>query len=104
MIQFQINNIVNLSNKITTEQTIILNKVLSFCPSKTKIDQIKFCQDNEEFIKKVRLMEYHQNSDKHRAKETPLMKPQSNNWTPSSDRNVTVMLLPIQPINNATIF
>ena len=45
------NNIVNLSNKILTiEQTIMLNKGPSFCPSKTKIDKIKFCQDNEEFI------------------------------------------------------
>ena len=85
------NNIVNLSNKIlTTEQTIILNKGLSFCPSKTKIDKIKFCQDNEEFIRKVRFMEYHQNSDKHPAKETPFIKPQSSNWTPPSDRNVHV--------------
>ena len=35
-------------------------------------------------------MEYHQNSDKHPAKEAPLMKPQSNNWTPPSGRNVHV--------------
>ena len=68
----------------------MLNKGLSSCPSKTKIDKIKFFQDNEEFIRKVRLMEYHQNGDKHPANETPLMKPQLNNWTPPSGRNVHV--------------
>ena len=83
------NNIVNLSNQIlTTEQEIIMNKGLSFCPSKTKIDKIKFCQDNEEFIRKIRFMEYHQYSNKHPAKETTLMKPQSSNWTPPSGHNV----------------
>ena len=85
------NNIVNLFKKmLTTEQTIMLNKGLSFCPGKTKIDKIKFCHDNEEFIRKVRLMEYHQYSDKHPAKETTLMKPQSCNWTPPSGCNVHV--------------
>ena len=85
------NNIVNLSNKILiTEQTIIVNKGLSFCPSKTKIDEIKFCKDNKESIRKVRLMEYHQYSDKHPTKETPFMKQQSSNWTPPSGRNVHV--------------
>ena len=58
--------------------------------SKTKIDKIKFGQDNEEFIRKVRLMEYHQHNDKHPTKETPFMKPQSSNWTPQSGRNVHV--------------
>ena len=58
--------------------------------SKTKIDKITFCQDNEEFIRKVRLMEYHQCSDKHPTKETPFMKPQSSNWTPPSGRNIYV--------------
>ena len=101
------NNIVNLSNKIlTTEQTTILNKGLSFCPSKTRIDKIKFCQDNEEFIRKFRLMEYHQYSDKHPTKETPFMKPQSSNWTPPSGRNVHYGQTgeSMQSENNATIF
>ena len=49
-----------------------------------------FCQDNKEFIRKVCLMEYHQNSDKYPAKETPLMKLRSNNWSPPSVRNVHV--------------
>ena len=85
------NNIVNLSNKVLiTEQTIILHKGLSFCPSKIKIYKIKFCQDNEELIRNVHLMENHQNSDKHPAKETPFMKPQSINWTPPSGHNVHV--------------
>ena len=35
-------------------------------------------------------MEYHQHSDKHPAKETLLMKPQSIIWTPPSGRNVHV--------------
>ena len=84
-------NIVNLPNKIlTTEQTLILNKGLSFYPSKTKINKIKFFKDSEEFIRKVRLMEYHQYSDKHPTKETPFMKPQSSNCTPPSGRNVHV--------------
>ena len=58
--------------------------------SETKINTIKFCQDDEEFIRKVRLMVYHQNSDKHPTKETPFIKPQSSNWTPPSGRNVHV--------------
>ena len=74
------NNIVNLSDKtLTTEQTNIQNKGLSVVYI-----------NNEELIRKVRLMEYHQNSDKHSAKETPLMKPQSNNWTSPSGRNIHV--------------
>ena len=82
------NNKVNLSNKIlTTEQTIIQNKGLSFCQSKTKI---KFCQDNEVFIRKVRLMEYHQNSDIHYAKETPLMQTTIKQLDFPSSRNVHV--------------
>ena len=92
MIVFQRKTILStFQNKIlTTEQTIILNKAPSFCPSKTKIGEIKFCQDNEEFISKVRLMEYHQYSDKHPAKETQFMKLQSSNWIPPSGRNVHV--------------
>ena len=58
--------------------------------SKTKSNKIKFCKDNEEFIRKVRHMKYHQHSDKHPTKETPFMKPQSSIWTPPSDRNVHV--------------
>ena len=43
------NNIVNLSSKILTSvQTIILNKGLSFCLSETKIDMIIFCPNNEQ--------------------------------------------------------
>ena len=85
------NDSVSKKNKIlTTEQTIMLNKGLSSCPSKTKIDKIKCCQDHEEFIRKVRHMEYHQHSDKHPTKETPFMKPQSSNWSPPSGRNVHV--------------
>ena len=68
----------------------MLNKCLSFSPSKIKIDKIKFCQDNEEFVRNVRLMEYHQFSDKHPTKETTFMTPQSINWAPPSGRSVHV--------------
>ena len=66
----------------------MLNKGLSLSRSKTKIDKIKFCKDNEELVRKVRHMEYHQHSDKHPTKETPFMKPQSINWTPPSGPKV----------------
>ena len=36
------------------------------------------------------IIEYHQSSDEHPAKETPLKKPLQNNWTPPSGRNVHV--------------
>ena len=84
------NNIVKLPSKIlTTEQTIILNKGLSFCPSKTKIDEIKFCQDNEKFIRNVRLMEI-KIATNIPLRKIPLLKPQSNNLTPPSGRNAHV--------------
>ena len=66
----------------------MLNKGLSHSQSKTKIDQTKFCKDNEELVRKVRHMEYHQHSDMHPTKETPFMKPKSINWTPPSGPKV----------------
>ena len=59
------------------------------CCSETTIAKIISWQDNE-LIRKVRLTQYHQYSDEHSTSEAPLMKPQTNNWTTPSGRNVHV--------------
>ena len=85
------NNIVNLSNTIlTTEQTIMLDEGLPFCPSKTKLIESTFVKTTKSLSEKSVIIEYHQSSDRHPAKETPLMKTLSNNWTLPSGRNVHV--------------
>ena len=69
------NNIVNLCNKIlTTERTIILNQGLQFCLSKTKLIESTIVKTTKSLSEKSVIIEYHQSSDEHPARETQLMK------------------------------
>ena len=95
------NKIVNLSDyKPSPYELAILEKGLSFCPSK-KIDEIQFFSDIESYFRRLRLKEFFCNNTSPNTptnsagtfkKNQPLSKLNNSNWTPPSGRHQTLDL------------
>ena len=95
------NKIVNLSDyKPSPYELAILEKGLSFCPSK-KIDEIQFFSDIESYFRRLKLKEFLCNNTSPNTptnsagtfnKNQPQSKLNNSNWSPPSGRHQTLDL------------
>ncbi|XP_033116641.1 uncharacterized protein LOC117116665, partial [Anneissia japonica] len=83
-------NVVNLSKySLTTDEQFILEKGLSFCPSR-RLDPINLCSNLSQFIRKIRLKEYFKDTPEPTTNSTTYKTKtgtQKNLWVPPKGRN-----------------
>lgn len=87
-------NIANLSNhQLAENETRLLAKGLSFCPSKN-LNPVDLWYDMEDYIRRIKLKEYFHNNNQQadtnsttnkRAKDS-----KSKHWTPANGRNLNI--------------
>ncbi|XP_033120928.1 uncharacterized protein LOC117120039 [Anneissia japonica] len=83
-------SVVNLSSySPTSDEHSVLEKGLSFCPTRRQLDAVNLCSDMEQFIRRIRLKEYFKDQPETADSNSKTYKsPTSGNqFTPPTGRN-----------------
>ena len=83
----QTSMVVNLSGvALSTDESILLSKGLSFCPTPRRLDADRTLDDLEGFFRRLRLKEFFADSDVEDSNEERLFRPTST-WMPPKGKD-----------------